>query len=285
MLAPVVLVSIAPTGAPTVVGGRARALVLPAEAGVDRHNYLMPTALVRRLTVMEVLLGLHANKADSPGDMAEAKSDAWWAAVAATGTPLTVSAVAPFSPGQQAGVELGDIVTSVDDSTASAPRVEQDLAAGRPVSLRVLRRGAFLDLHVPAAERGSGLSFLALWGTPVAPFIDTGHTSGTSAGLLLALAEVDLLTPGDLTNGHKIAATGVVAPDGTISGVMAYQEKAAAAQRAGATVMLVAAADADAVRALAPAGLRVIGVTTVTHAVWELCALGGTSSVCGNAVG
>ena len=281
-LAPVLVVSMSPTGAPAVVGGRTRTLGLPEEAGVNRDDYLMPTALVRRLTVMEVLLGLHSNQADSPGDMSQAKSDAWWAAVNALGVPMTVSAIAPGSPGERAGLQLGDIVTSTDQNSPSSGQVDKDLASGRPAELRVLRNGAFLDVRVDPGRENSGITFIRLWGTPVAPFIDTGSTSGTSGGLVLALADIDLLTPGDLTNGHKIAATGVISPDGTVTGVLAYREKSAAAQRAGATVLLVAAADVDEVRAVAPPGLRVIGVETVTHAVWELCALGGTSSLCGN---
>jgi hypothetical protein len=285
LLAPVVVVSLTPTGAPAIVGGRARTLVLPAEAGLRRDDYLMPTALVRRLTVMEVLLGLHSDQAESTGDMEGAKSDAWWAAVAALQRPQVVATVADGSAGARAGLRPGDVMTSTDNDSASVSQLDHDLAAGHPAKLRVLHDGAFLDVTLSPDDGVSGVTFLDLWGTPVGPIINTGNVSGTSAGLLMALADIDLLTPGDLTNGRKIAATGTVSPDGTVGGVLAYREKGAAAKRAGATVLLVAADDADAARAVAPAGLRIIGVSTVTQAVWELCALGGTSSLCGNVNG
>src|SRR4029079_365119 len=105
-------------------------------------------------------------------------------------------------------------------------------AAGRASELRVVRNGTFLDVRLEPSGSQSGVTFIRLWGTPVAPVIDTGATGGTSGGLVLALADIDLLTPGDLTDGHKIAATGVISPDGSVTGVLAYREKSAAAKRA-----------------------------------------------------
>lgn len=62
---------------------------------------------------------------------------------------------------------------------------------------------------------------------------------GPSAGLLYGLVVADLLDPADLARGRTIAVTGALAEDGAVLPVSFIDEKASAAERAGAVVFLV----------------------------------------------
>src|SRR3546814_20494537 len=50
---------------------------------------------------------------------------------------------------------------------------------------------------------------------PIEVLIDSGEVGGPSAGLAFTLALLDVLTEGELTGGHRVAATGTIALDGT----------------------------------------------------------------------
>ncbi|MEY2474935.1 MAG: Lon-like protease [Actinomycetota bacterium] len=95
---------------------------------------------------------------------------------------------------------------------------------------------------------------------------------GPSAGLAMALELVDLLSPGDLTGGHRVAVSGALAPDGRVEAVGGIRFKAAAARRAGAEVLLVpvgAAREAS----LYAVGVRVVSVASFADALATLAAL------------
>jgi PDZ domain-containing protein len=62
---------------------------------------------------------------------------------------------------------------------------------------------------------------------------------GPSAGLLFALAIYDVLTPGSLTGGQSVAATGTIEADGKVGGIGGVRQKIVGAQRDGATLFLV----------------------------------------------
>lgn len=270
LLGPGLLAGLRPSDLEEVVGGRARAVEMPTEPGVDDHGtYLMPTALVRRLTRLEVMFGRRGERADASGEMDLAKADAWWAALDLLGTRARVTAVMVGSVAEAAGVHTGDVVVAVDGTPVGFGSLAMIEDRPDPVGLRVLRDGAVIELTLPAGAH-PGWRLVADESTPLAPLIDTGDVAGASGGLVIALAEVDLLTPGDLTGGHVVAATGTMRPDGIVGGVLAYEHKAPAAAEAGATVLLVSASDAEQVRAVSPAGLTVIGVATLDDAVQAL---------------
>src|SRR5207302_1285063 len=104
--------------------------------------------------------------------------------------------------------------------------------------------------------------------------IDTRQLGGPSGGLAFALALIDDLTPGELTGGLTVVATGTIAPDGTVGTVGGLRLKTLAARRARADLLLVPAVDVDEAQAFA-GPLRVVGVNSLTDAVSALVSRGG----------
>jgi PDZ domain-containing secreted protein len=280
-----------PTRAPQIVGGRAAPLLLEHEPGEKHHgHYLLLTASVRRLTFAELIWRhvSHVAATPTPGSMDESREMAWSAVRDIVGSVLHVDAVAPGSPAETAGIEAGDQVISVNGHDATEVEIDTALAGARPLRLRIQRHTDVVDLELVALPpwpqpQAGGMTLRRGPITGPAPAVDTGSASGSSGGLVLALAELDLLTPGDLTGGTTVAATGELGPGGFVGPVLGYDVKVRAALDAGATAVLVPPEAADHVRSLVPPGVRVFGVQRVSEAMWDLCGFGGTSSVCGNA--
>src|SRR5690606_12675115 len=68
-------------------------------------------------------------------------------------------------------------------------------------------------IGIAPEDRITGFDF------PFDVFIDSGNVGGPSAGLAFTLALIDLLTPGELTGGHKVAVTGTIRLDGSVGPV------------------------------------------------------------------
>jgi PDZ domain-containing protein len=100
--------------------------------------------------------------------------------------------------------------------------------------------------------------------------IDVG---GPSAGLMFALAIVDKLTPGALTNNTFVAGTGEIAPAGQVGPIGGIPLKMIRAREAGASVFLVPAENCTEAVQRAPAGLRLVRVGTLADAVHALDAI------------
>jgi membrane-associated protease RseP (regulator of RpoE activity) len=276
-----------PTRRADIVGGRATALVVPTEApGTPHGHFLLLTAEVRRATVAEIIWNHVRSVAATaqPGSMDESRSMAWAAVSEIVGPILHVDAVDSASPAALAGIEPGDQIVSVNGTPASSFGVNEALAAGHIIVVRIVRAGAPRDLTIrPAppwpqpAVGGLTVHVAPLDGAP--PSVDVGDASGSSGGLVLALEFLDIVTPGDLTGRKTIAATGEVGPGGQVVGVLGYQEKIAAARRAGATVAIVP----QGAGVTAPDGVTLLETSDVRTALGELCVLGGVSSACGNA--
>jgi len=110
---------------------------------------------------------------------------------------------------------------------------------------------------------------------PIDVTIDSGTVGGPSAGLAFALAVLDVLTPGELTGGHRVAVTGTIALDGTVGGVGGAAQKAVTVRNAGYEVFLVPPEELADVKAAIGDDLRVIGVGTLAEALDALDSLGG----------
>lgn len=109
--------------------------------------------------------------------------------------------------------------------------------------------------------------------------IDTDRIGGPSAGLAFTLALIDELSPGELTGGVRVAATGTMSADESVGAIGALRQKTVAVREAGATVFLVPASQSEQelaeARRVAGPGLRIVPVASLTEALAALEGLGG----------
>ena len=200
-----------------------------------------------------------------------------------TGKGAQVNTVDPDKPA--AGVlQVSDVIVQVDGqpiaTVEDVQRLVQSRAPGVPVRLRIQRAGSEQDVEVgtvPAPDDPArpimGVT-LATW-EPRYEFpggftveIDAGGIGGPSAGLIYAIGIIDTLTPGDITGGYDIAATGEIRSDGTVGQVGGLREKTIGVERAGAEFFLVPAGDASLAEAQGAADrIQVVPVATVQEAL------------------
>jgi PDZ domain-containing protein len=119
--------------------------------------------------------------------------------------------------------------------------------------------------------------------------VDTTGIGGPSAGLAMALAITDTLTPGNLTGGKRVAVTGTIDPEGNVGEIGGIEQKTVAARAAGVSLFLVpqcspsdpgpalASCRDDIERAKRRAGskIQVVPVSTFTQALSVLRQAGG----------
>jgi PDZ domain-containing protein len=114
---------------------------------------------------------------------------------------------------------------------------------------------------------------------PSLPFdvtIDSQRIGGPSAGLAFTLGLLDQLTPGDLTGGKEIAATGEISGDGTVSAIGGADLKSITVNRAGVKYFLVPVDNVAEAKSTAPPGLQIVPVRTLDDALAFLATLGGS---------
>jgi PDZ domain-containing protein len=109
--------------------------------------------------------------------------------------------------------------------------------------------------------------------------IDSGTVVGPSAGAAFGLELLDLLTPGELTGGGKVAVTGELHLDGTIGAIGGIAQKAVTVRRSGASVFIVPRANYKDARAHAGNHLKVYAVDTFDDALRVLGSLKGSNAL------
>lgn len=95
----------------------------------------------------------------------------------------------------------------------------------------------------------------------------TGNIAGPSAGLAFALSVVDLLTPGELTEGRPVAVTGTISPDGTVGTVGGIAQKVRAVERRNFRLMLVPEGQYEEAVAAASGALEIVEVSSMSEAL------------------
>jgi PDZ domain-containing protein len=203
--------------------------------------------------------------------------------------------VAPGSPASAAGVHCNDIIVAINGQPIhTSDDLRSAIEAGAPGEMAriTVQRGGKLQTQTLSARLGAppaslgpparpNQGFLGVVSTTrttyTFPFdvnIDVGGIGGPSAGLALTLGIVDILSNGDLTGGHAVAATGTIGLDGTVGDVGGVTQKAVAVRKAGAKVFFV---PADEVKdAQKEAGsMKIYPVKTLQQALNDLEALGG----------
>ncbi|QIX27607.1 PDZ domain-containing protein [Nocardioides sp. JQ2195] len=90
---------------------------------------------------------------------------------------------------------------------------------------------------------------------------------GPSAGMMFALAIVDTLTPGSMTNGQHIAGTGTIDDKGNVGPIGGIQQKIPAVRDAGAKLFLVPADNCAEALGADNGDVRLVRVTTLKDAI------------------
>jgi PDZ domain-containing protein len=179
-------------------------------------------------------------------------------------------------------LRVGDFIQTVD---GHAIRFSEDVAAnlqdhliGDMVEIAVRRDGeevAFpieLVAHVDDPERpmiGITAETVNLRpGTPPFPIdIDAGLIGGPSAGMMYALAIIDVLSPGNLTGGHVVAGTGTIDPEGRVGNIGGIRQKVVAAEAAGAEFVLVPEGNYEEARSVRTRRVQIVPVATIDYAI------------------
>ena len=224
--------------------------------------------------------------------MADSKTTAQVLALRQIGfTNLGVGAeVVEVVPGQPAAPVLkrNDVILAIDGkpvtSSSDAVAAIRARAPGDTLAMRV-KRGEAPPIDVEAVlgeDDGRPLLGVRLSTKIQMPFeinIDSGRIVGPSAGLAYALELLDLLTPGELTGGSAVAATGELLADGTIGPIGGVAQKAVTVRRAGIKVFLVPKENEAEARAHAGSGLEIRGVANFDEALKALATLDGSNAM------
>ncbi len=225
--------------------------------------------------------------ASSDDGMTAAQDAAALAASALLGEPVdpivVVASVMAGSPAQRAGLLIGDAITAVTvkgvqtavTSTEALSSVIGRSGPGSRIRIEVLRDDREMELSL-VTDMASRIGVTITNSAPagLSEFRVLGVTGG-SAGLALALAAVDAASPGDLTGGMRIAATGTITFTGKVGPIGAVRQKLASRPAKDADLVFVAATQGN-----LPDDSRLHKVATLSEAVSVLCGLGATDAVC-----
>jgi PDZ domain-containing protein len=166
----------------------------------------------------------------------------------------------------------GDVLTAkvTGPEQAAAPRTETVKLGARPEPDRA--GVAFLGVVFVTHNQHFDMPFQVHFGT--------GDIGGPSAGLAFTLGLIDDLSPGELTGGKKVAATGTIDPTGIVGPIGGAAQKTVAVIRQNADVFLVPADSSDYCPALAKARgrVKIVPVRTLEDAVNALHSMGGDTS-------
>jgi PDZ domain-containing protein len=177
-----------------------------------------------------------------------------------------------------------DVITAANGKRVLAPpglrRAIAPLKPGDSVHLTV-RRGSDLKQVVvrtvadPADKKhaiiGVIVSQAAFIKLPLKVKIDAGNIGGPSAGLAFALDILDQLK--DIDHGLRIAATGQIELDGTVSPIGGVRQKTIGVRNSGIHIFLVPAGDNAAEARRYGKGLRIVPVHSFRQALRVLATL------------
>ena len=211
-----------------------------------------------------------------------------------TGSGAVIATVAEGGPSTGLLVP-GDVITGVNGQAISfSQQLIEIVSSSRPNSSLTFTVEPFdpsrsdarpareVTVVVGARESDSTKGFLGVstftrdlsFNFPVQITIDSGRVGGPSAGLAFTLGILDVMTPGSLTGGLTISATGTMGLDGTVGPIGGIHQKVMASRRAGVDLMFVPASEIDEARKYA-GNLRVDPVDTLDQALAILTSVGG----------
>ncbi|KGN39376.1 hypothetical protein N803_02620 [Knoellia subterranea KCTC 19937] len=178
-------------------------------------------------------------------------------------------------------LEAGDEFVSVAGAQATDATAVQEAvrahAAGTPIDIVVKRKGAEKALSVPTRDN-DGVTIIGVllgrhYDLPVDVTITAGEVGGPSAGTMFTLAVYDVLTPGDLTGGKRIAGTGTMEPDESVGPIGGIRQKLHGARNGGADYFLAPTDNCNEVAGHVPDGLTVVRIGSFDDALGAVRAI------------
>jgi PDZ domain-containing protein len=195
-----------------------------------------------------------------------------------------VQQVDPHAPASGV-LEPGDVIVRVEGTpvrtTADLREVVGKRKPGDRITL-VVRRGdsqRSLDVRLRQDPTRPGRAIIGVLidqdadiDLPRRVKIDAGSIGGPSAGLAFALDVMEELGR-DVDHGNKVAATGAIELDGTVSPIGGVRQKTIGVRRSGIDVFLVPAGDNAAEARRYADGIRIIPVRNFQQALRALATL------------
>jgi len=253
---------------------------------------------VQVYSAAEILGGLPASQlvAQDEAEMTQSQQSAEVAAlrrlgysVPEHGTGVLVAYILNNTPAAHV-LQVGDTILSIDGrATPTDSQLVAILAQDHPgqaVTLSVQNsKGKDRTVSLTLARRPGSPSegFLGIgsltrddhFDFPIKISINAAGIGGPSAGLSFTLGIIDVLTGGNLTGRHVMAATGTIDSNGNVGDVGGVAEKTVAVSRAGATLFMVPPQEYATARAHAGPRLKVVAVSTLQQALTLIGANGG----------
>ena len=193
---------------------------------------------------------------------------------------VQISAVTINGPAQDK-LKPGDFILAVDGTQISrfdqVGTLVRKHKVGDTVDFTVDRGGKKVDVTVVSGPSREDQAVPAV-GISVQPgysytaevtFGIDPNIGGPSAGLIFALGIYDRLTSTPLINGRHVAGTGEIDVKGNVSPIGGINQKIAGAEKAGATIFLIPAANCVDVDA-GGTTMRLVKVDTLNGAITEL---------------
>lgn len=261
--------------------GRPVSLLTAVRSWLDRSTAVLPRDAV-------IPKGQTPKQTDEQNrlQMASSQENATAAALSTLGIEVpTELRVAGVDPDAKVGVTLkaDDVITAVGgvrvaDLKALSDQL-QNVRPGQRAVVTVKRGSETVTLRTLTGVGNSGRTILRIYIAPKFTFpfqvrIQIENIGGPSAGTMFALGIIDLLTPGNLTGGKRIAGTGTMDATGTVGPIGGIQQKLVGARRAGAAYFLAPVDNCDQVRGHIPDGLTVVRIGTLAQAQAAVQAIG-----------
>jgi Lon-like protease len=175
-------------------------------------------------------------------------------------------------------LEVGDALKAINGleihQFSDVTDALEDLQVGEIVEIEISRGGSVLTVQVELTSRedeeGSpmiGISLEELTEPPFPVSIESGVVGGPSAGMMHALAIIDILTPGELTKGHIVAGTGTIRADGTVGNIGGVRQKVVGAEAAGAQYLMVPIGNYEAALTAERRSIEIVPVADIAEAL------------------
>lgn len=237
------------------------------------------------------------NREENVRAMGASKDTALYVALRQLGYPVTVSSsglIITFlgqTPAAQV-LKVNDIIANFDGNPVSSiddvRSVTARHAPGDVVPITIKRKSEVITTSITLAKRETdGTAYIGIsydlpsdakFKYPFEIGIDSGDIIGPSAGLAFTLGTLDALTPGELTGGKKVAATGTIDINGSVGRIGGIEQKVHAVHRAGAALFIVPQPEYEAaIEAARGLELKVVGVHTLQEALAALDGIGGNA--------